>query len=551
MRTHFYLLLAVCLPVSLFSQNTLRGKIIDAKGQPVEFAAVTLLLKSDSSLVKGEVTDGSGVYEMINIAPGSYFMETSMIGYATSRSDVFEIKNQPAAFELPALLLREAVAVLDEVVVKERKPFITQQIDRTVLNIENSITGAGANVLELLAKAPGVMVDDNGTISLRGKASVLIYIDGKPTYLAGNQLMELLRSTPATNIASIEIITNPPAKYDAAGNAGIINIKMKKNQADGFNGNVSGSFTQGFYDKENAGINLNFRQGKLNLFGNYNFSNWQGFNRLELHRNFHDNGELAAVFDQNNFSTWKGLNHSIRTGLDFSPSDKTTIGVLLTGTNSDNRGRGHNITFLQDGAYQLESIADTRFVSDGYWRNLTANANLKHTFDTLGRELTADLDYALYRQENQQRFTTLYTDDNGQTNRPDYSLRSVLPGNIDIYSAKVDYSNPLGKDAKWEAGAKASYVTNDNDARFFNVLENGSETPEASMTNYFVYSEQIMAAYANYSAKWGKTSVQFGLRGEHTNARGDQRTIDSTFHRQYFQLFPIAFLQREFGKDHQ
>lgn len=306
----------------------LKGTVKDAKQMPIDFASVLLLQSADSQLVKGDVSNAQGEYRIEGIQPGSYLISVSVVGYKktimpvtlTTENDVQNI----------SLLLEKTDKGLKEVKISARKPLIEVKADKTVFNVEQSINAAGSNALDLLRKSPGVRVDKDEQISMRGKNNVLIYIDGKPTYLDNKDLSNLLRNTQSSDVESIELITNPSSKYDASGNAGIINFRLKKNKRFGTNGTVNGGYAIGKYSKYNAGISLNHRKEILNLFGTYSFfkgnnMNFQNFNRVQNANRYNFTSENI---DHSNV-------HSLKFGTDYYIDKRSILGFMINGGYSD------------------------------------------------------------------------------------------------------------------------------------------------------------------------------------------------------------------------
>ncbi|GAB3959484.1 outer membrane beta-barrel family protein [Spirosoma harenae] len=515
-----------------------------------------LLKAKDSTLVKGSISDVDGKYVFENVGAGRYLVAAQQIGYRKTYSAPFAIDESHPALELPTLAMVEETQRLTEVKVVAQKPFIEQQVDRTVMNVENSIVASGNTALEVLEKAPGVTIDrQNDQIQLKGKAGVIVYIDGKQTYLSQQEVSNLLKNTPSDNIASIEIITNPGSKYDAAGNSGIINIKMKKNKNFGTNGNIILGAGYGWVNnlagarddlpKFNTSLNLNHREGKVNLFGNYSYTNRESSQSNELNRVIPFNGR-TTYFDQTSFRPNQFVGHSYRAGLDYFVSQKSTIGVLVNGFSNDWRSAGQNNTLISNENRQLTSKAITQTSMGNYMSNVTTNVNYKYDMGK-GREWTIDADYVHYGGENTNNLSTAYTDATNLPTRLNQDVRNVMPSTINILAFKTDYVLPTKKGAKWEMGLKSSFVNADNNS-IYDTLQQETRKwlPDASRSNQFLYDENINAGYINYAGKLGKKlKVQAGLRAEHTHSIGTSVTLNQTVDRNYLNLFPTLFLSRQ------
>lgn len=533
--------------VSMGQSNTsVKGNVTDKQQKPAEAVTITVLQAKDSSAVKLQSTDKSGNFEFLDLSFGRYLLLYSAVGYEKVYSAEFELSAANAAIQLPSVQLNPASSEMQGVTVVHRKPFIEQKIDKTIVNVDAAVTNVGATALEVLEKSPGVMVDKDGNISLKGKQSVMVMMDGRPTYLTGEQLANLLKSMPASSIDQIELVTNPSAKYDAAGNSGIINIKTKKNKQKGFNGTLTLNYGQGAYWKTNNSLNLNYRTGKFNFFANGGYSIWNSFQELNINRKFSDasSKELTAIFEQTSFMKNENKNYNMKIGADYFLSKKTTLGIVLNGNFSPEKQAGLNTSYMMNAAAQNDSIITATSSNRDLWKNKSINVNMRHQFDSTGRELTADLDYVTYGSNSEQLFINTIYDPNWSPKTVE-NLRGRLPIDIDIYSAKIDYTQPLKKGAKMEAGLKTSYVNTNNVAGYTNLI-NGGWVPDYDKSNNFDYKENIIAGYLNYNRQIKKFGIQAGLRYEHTSYEGYQfgnpQRADSSFKRNYGSLFPTLFV---------
>jgi hypothetical protein len=385
---------AQILPTAIVS-----GQVRDAAGKPVEFATVLLVRSADSSLVKGAITDAQGKYVIETTKEGSYRVNATQVGYQKVYTPVFAIKLDQLTYELPVLTIAENARTLGEVKVIATKPFIEQLPDKTVVNVENSVVASGGTALEVLERSPGVTVDtQNDRISLKGRDGVLVMIDGKPTYLSMTEVVNLLRNTPSNSVQTIELITNPSAKYDAAGNSGIINIRLKRGTttSDGTNASATLGAGQGRFPKTSAGLTLNHRAGALSLFGNYNYDYRQGYGSVDVRRHFGAGDSLMTVRNLGyRPNTNKG--HTFKAGADYALGKNNTFGVMVNGLLSNDRAEIDNQNLVYNAKGQLQETVTMVNASKRALQRLAANANFKHVFtgsgrDTLGRELTVDAD---------------------------------------------------------------------------------------------------------------------------------------------------------------
>ena len=530
------------------------GTVIDGSTKTIESATITLMRVKDSSVAKMGVADKTGKFSFEGIPVGKYLVAISAVGHQKGFSEVFEIATPESVVTLKTIELIPVAKSVGGVTVTSRKPLIEQKIDRMVVNVEAAVTNVGATALEVLEKSPGITVDKDGTISLKGKQSVQVYIDGKPAYVTGLELVNLLSTMNANQLDQIEIMTNPPARYDAAGNSGIINLKTKKNKQAGFNGSVTVGYTKGRYYRTNNNINLNYRKGKLNTFMNYSFNKNKNFQELAIHRTYlnHD-GTVNAMFDQVAFMPRKNSNHNLKLGMDYFINKKTTIGFVASGFISNERQENENTSYLKNSNGVVDSIVYSTNNTKGKWKNGNLNLNFRHQFDSTGRELTADVDYSRYSSHNRQNFINVnYFPDWVKKGQSD--LYGDLPVDINIYTAKMDYDHPLKKGWKFETGVKTGFVKTDNMAGYYSLV-NGNWEPDYTKTNQFKYEENINAAYVNFSKQFKRWGIQTGLRFENTNYKGHQlgnpQQADSSFKRNYNSLFPTVFVSYKATDKHQ
>jgi len=555
MRIILNLLAAFLFSVACFAQGQIRGQIKAEGLRSPESATISLLRLSDSALQKFAVASREGRFIFENIPAGQYMVSVTLVGYSKTYSSPFEwqgIKD----LDLQPVVLTPLAKALNEVVVTATKPFLEQKIDKMVINVDASLTNAGSTALDVLERSPGVTVDKDGNISIRGKQNVLVLLDGRPSYISGADLANYLKGLPASAIDQIEIMTNPPAKYDASGNSGIINIKSKKNRQSGFNGNVALNYGQGRYPKTNNSLALNYRSGKWNLFANTSANFNKRFQVLEINRKFKNptTKDVEAIFDQVSDMRNRNFFMNLRIGADYFLTRNTILGIVATGFINPSKYRSENTSYLQDMNGTVDSVVYALSKNENDWNNGSVNLNFRHQFDSTGRELTADLDYVLYRSSSTQGFMNDTYDPNGAL-RVREELRGDLPVDVNIYSAKADYTQPIRKwNGRFDAGVKSSFVKTLNEANYFTISGTG-ETIDYSKTNHFNYEEQINAAYVSVNRQYKKIGVQAGLRYEHTSYSGRQHgnptQPDSSFKRTYGSLFTTVFVSYAPQKDHQ
>jgi iron complex outermembrane recepter protein len=543
-------LLVILFPIAAFSQS-ISGTIKDEQGKTLAGASVALKKATDSTIVKIAVTGNSGTYEFQTIPAGKYFLNTTFVGYAMNNSKAFEYNG--TSLNAPSVTLYKVNNDLKAVTVTATRPMVEVKADKTVLNVEGTINAVGQDALELLKKSPGVLVDRDDNLSLSGKNGVQVYIDGKPSPLSGKDLADYLRTLQSSAIESIEIITNPSARYDAAGNAGVINIKLKKNKSFGTNGSINAGYGISIHSRYNGGLSLNHRNSRVNVFGNYSYNNTINENFMNLYR-----VQLDTVFNQRNIMTWKGKSHNIKTGIDYFLNSKQTIGVMVNGNfskNSLNSFSNTDISYQPTAEFVKKLVADNSNKSNRDQSNF--NINYRYA-DTTGRTFNVDADYGLFRIRTDQMQPNLYYDISG--NPIDSRIYNMVsPTDIDIYSAKADYEQNFKK-GRISFGGKSSYVSSVNDFKRYNIVADAKNL-DRDRSNDFNYKENINAGYINYNRPIKKFNVQLGFRVEHTSAKGvsngqrfngtDYIPYDSSFDRNYVNLFPSAAVSFAKGKNHQ
>jgi iron complex outermembrane receptor protein len=533
------MLICLLLCVNMVNAQTktkLSGLLTDGNGKPLELVNISLLKAADSLLIKGSVTNALGKYTLDNIGSGKYILRMTLVGYRKKEIPVSITDAAMKELDMGTTVLEQQAQTLQEVTVSSQKPFMERKADRLVINIENSILATGNTGLELLEKLPGVLVDQNGNISLNGKGGIAVYINGKPTYLSSSDLASFLTGMNASQVEKVELITNPSSRFDAAGGA-IINIKLKKDQRIGLNGNTNLSYGQGVFARVLGGVNLNYRSQKWNWYGGYNRTDVKAYTDITSVRHF-NNGNV--FFSQEGSQQNINKNHSVRLGMDLYASKKLTIGILL------NSNTNHAAT---DAAYHTNmttgTIVDSSLNSfnnnQNSWQNYAGNINLKYAIDSAGSELTFDFDYVNYNRNNSQFFRNEYLNKTGSLSRTPDTLINTFPGSLVIRSFKSDYSRSFRNNIKLEAGIKSSWVENDNNLSFYNRL-NGADIINAVLSNHFMYSENINAVYISLAQENKKWGIQAGLRAEQTLSKGNQLSTSIAFKRNYVNLFPSLFI---------
>jgi iron complex outermembrane receptor protein len=547
-----FLLMMICILSAqlAFAQADTKGSIsltvLSDKRLPLENATVSLFKKN--TLYRTAVADSRGMISFDQLPADTFSINLTAAGFESQHiSSVIVSAENPKIQLADIAFVQSKTTNLQAVTVTAKKPFIQKLSDRIVVNVDNSIISTGSSAMDVLERSPGVNIDQNDAISLRGKSGVNIMIDGKPTPMSGAELAAYLKALPASSLERIDIITNPSSKYDASGNSGIIDIRMKKDQRLGTNGTFNASYGQGIYPKITTGASFNYRNKKVNIFGGYSYAYRKGLNHLFLDRSFYENGIYNGGDVKENFNRSPVKSQIPRLGMDFFPSKKTVFGFVVNASFNHFTRRNDNESLVLDDQKIMNSTFNSVSTNNDHNKNVVGNINYKHSFDK-GKEFTADADYGVYNSASLNSNTTSYYKPDGTVLQPFYRLDGDQNGKLTLKTAKADYTDPIKEGEKVEAGVKTSFVTADNDAKFFDV-STGTPIVDAGKTNHFIYKENNNAAYLNYSKTYKKFDVQLGLRAEQTNISTEQKIGNVEYDSSYLQLFPSAFFNYKLKED--
>ncbi len=513
--------LRLCILISCtfqiaLSQTQISGSVGDAAGNPLPAASVLLLKGADSTLVKGQVSTVEGTYTFDDIAPGEYRLGVSMLGFADYFSDVFTLDDQTQKKSMPSVVLKENAAQLDEVNIVAKRPLFEQKIDRLVVNVATSITSAGSTALEVLQRSPGVLVNRGaGWINMSGKNGVLIMINGKISRLPSSAIIQLLEGMNADNIERIELIHTPPANFDAEGNAGIINIVLKKNAGDGFNGSYSLNAGYGMKEKAGANLNFNYRRNKINFYGDYSWNYDNNPQVFSNYRSIEKDGNVLETDGVSDRDPTRTHTQNARLGLDIQLSPKTVLGALAGWMDRYWKMDAFNSVTLK------ENGAPTGFIhipnnEVNHWRHYLGNLNLEHQF-TKDQRVNFDLDYAYYHFTNPSNYTNEYLDSEGVLlNKTQLRVHKTTP--MSILASKADFTQQFGDKTTLEAGLKGTITRFNNDVLVEDLMQEGwIRNPDYSAD--YSMEEDIAAAYSAVTVKLNeKTDMKAGLRYEYTRS---------------------------------
>jgi iron complex outermembrane receptor protein len=542
----FIFILAVLFHYESLSQS-IRGRIADSTQAPIPFIPVALLNKSDSSIYKGTITDDKGKYVFDKIKQGTYLLKIEGVGYKTKYSS--EIKSDSLTqLEIPDIILTSGVS-LNEVSVTAIKSTVEFKNGNIIVNVENSPLAKGNTVYDLLSKLPGVSIDNN-VILLNGKSGVIMMIDGRVEQLTNVQMLNLLKSMSTELVEKIELLKNPPAKYDASGTSGMINIKTKKTKLLGFSGSAYTSNSQGFYGRSMSGVSLNYKADKFILFSNldYNYSYYQI--KEKFNKQFTDNS-LITMFDEIGTMNDLEKNLNFKIGADWLLNKKSTIGFKVDGGPGSYNSNGSGITTVSDynnlGFDHLNALA----YNNDSWNTTNYNINAEHRFDTVGTVLNFTSDFTRLTETNSSNIQNLFFDANNTEALPSNIYRSSNASQSNILATKLDFTKKINRKSSFETGAKISLINISNNYLFERKNDStGNYFQDTSLSNNFTYKEQTYAVYANYIRSFEKVNMQLGLRGENTNLVGKNIEKEFEITRHYYNIFPTISLEYTASKNH-
>lgn len=548
-QTVLVLLLAVLSLSAMAQSASISGKLTEGSGTEVPFANIVLYRLADSTLIKVETTDESGFFKFRQLAADRYRLEATYVGFADLNRTDIDLK-EGQNLELGTLTLATQAVELETATVKAQRVLVEVKPDRTVFNVEGTINSAGGDGMTLLRKAPGVTVDNNDNINVLGRSGVLLYVDGKRLPLTGQDLTNYLQNLSAEQIDRIDIITNPGARYEAEGNAGIIDIRLKRDKSMGANGLVSLSSSQGRYHRSSLNASGNYRNKGLSLFATAGATNGEVFNKMQF-LSFQN----GLLIDETDFIINSWENYNVRMGADLFLGKHHTIGALVSARNLDGERRIHNRMGIaaQASPDQTDSVLIANNFGDNRVRQATFNLNYR--FDNgKGQTLNIDADYGRYRTASERLQPNIYYDANEQVVLTEIINFFDTPTDIDISTLKLDYNTSL-LGGKLGLGGKLSQVVSDNNFLFYDVLNEVNEFNDFR-SNRFEYDERVYAGYFSFDRPLGKKwNFTLGVRAEQTDATGNLQAYRSELQEppvelNYLSWFPNAGLTWNVAEQH-
>jgi Outer membrane protein beta-barrel family/Carboxypeptidase regulatory-like domain len=529
------LLLYIFLSMATIAQTSISGRMVNGKLLPIARGNILLLQSKDSSLVKGTITGEDGTFALERIPEGKYVLSVSCAGFQPLYSQAFFLSNGQKK-EFSDLTLAESILEMNVVTIVSRKPIYEQKSDRLIVNVQNSITSAGNTALDVLERSPGVVVNrQNNSISLKGKEGVVLMINGKKTYMPVAAAMELLEGMSSGNIEKIELITAPPANFDAEGNAGYINVIMKSNDRVGTNASISATLGYGKGWVTEANLNFNHRKGKFNLYGDFSYSRVVKPLPIDMHTKV-SNHEVIQEMNFKGARTDSTRLLNARLGLDFQLTRKTVIGFLVNGYERKyNQTEINEVQFLKNS--QLDTIVEQKNSELNLWQDLAVNLNMQHDFNP-NQKLTVNLDYLYYTADQPFYYHSEYLEKSGDSLYSEDRL-STKSTPINIWIGALDYSQKFGKNLLIQGGLKGTT------AHFFNdlgvkKLVQGNWVSDTSLSAKYTLNENYPAAYLSCDLNIGQhTKAKAGLRYEYTNTNLGSEEMKNIVDKHYGEFFPV------------
>ena len=512
-------------------QNTVTGIVYEGT-TPLEFANVVLYTLPDSTLIKGETTNQQGKFKIENIADGKYYLKALMLGYEDKNSESFELNPSNLSKEI-TIRIKTEENILDEVEVVAKVPLLEQRADRMVVNVAKSLTGNSGSLMEIMRKVPGMLVINN-KLSMPGGGSPAIYIDGRPTNYIDTQ--SLLREMPGDNIERIEVISQPGAEFDAAGNGPIINIILKKNKLFGTNGSVRLGMGKATYWNYRSSFRLNSRQGKFNFHGGGGYSRNTWNETLTVDRVLDGNRLIL-----NNTTPYLPNTYRGNVGVDYYITEKQSVGLEFNAATSNNNRDDINLTEVFYADMSPNTLLQTTNSKKRNWEKLNGTAYYNIELDTLGQRLDFDINAITFDRASSNNVSTINQSGDGVVFD---DQKTDQPGTVDIFAAKIDYTKPLNKVFQLQFGGKYSIAKLDNDLKSWNYINNVWVNNERQ-TNHFKFDEDILAGYGKATFNNEDWEVSAGLRYEDSKSTGYSVTLDSTTVRDIEKFFPSGSIAKK------
>ena len=536
-KTVNYFILLVSL-LSFSQEFNITGNLKDINDQPISFANIILIQTEDALVIKGTSSDDLGDFLIENINKGTYSLKISFIGYVEQVINIQIDKN----INLNTIILQEVLEELEGVTIIAKRPTVKRLVDRLVFNVENS-TLSNNNVLDVLKQTPGVLVND-GIITIK-QSIPTIYINDRRVHLSISEVQQLLEGTSAGNLKSIEVITNPPAKYEAEGGS-VLNIVTNKNIIAGYNGSVFGNYQQGSeFPKYLLGTSHFFKAEKLNTYINYSISPRKDFRYKDETVNFIDDfGQKVTSWETDYNRTRESENQTINANIDYEFNENNNLAFTSNMLIVPRRGTRigiNSLTEVYGASNVIDSIFDTSVKAVDETFNLAFTLDYNHKFKKEGEKLSVSLHKTYYDFSNFQDVNTEYFLPNNNAFFRDNRFQTFSSQEINLYTGQIDYELPTNNSAQFEAGLKVSNINSESILNQFN-FQNDIKVEDLLNSDTFLYDETNYAAYTSYAQDWEKWNLKLGLRTEFTNIKGSSVSTNTDNNNDYVKFFPSFYL---------
>ena len=530
------------------SMPSIKGTVIEKSSRSaLEFVNIALFRASDSTLALGTITDQKGAFTLANISNGNYYLRISFIGFETVFMPSITISPTNQQIDLGTTAIKASSSLLGGVEVTETKSVYETSIDRKTYNVGSDMMGASGSASDVLQNVPSVNLDVDGNVSLRGSTNVTIFINGRPSPMMKLNSADALQQIPAANIERVEIITNPSAKYKPDGTTGIINIVMKKGAKSGINGSVTANMGNNW--RYNAGFNLNYKPGKVNLFAGYSFRQDDRRRYHSYHRLQYDTlGALMNTYDQNSIATYRPTSHTANLGMDYSINDKNTLGVSgnLIYRIFDRKEDAQTLQY--DSVDQLTNDFNRNRLTNQFEYETELTAYYEHKFKKEDHQLRFEATYSSQVEKENNSFTEIYR----LPVNPNAIDKSLIDENSKLLECSAEYTYPINDDSEFEAGYAGEFTRLDLNY-VSEYLKNGSTEwiKNVQQSNHFLLNQDVHALYATYSHKFGSFSLLGGIRAEQVYLTSHLLTLDSLIPNNYFKIYPTMHLSYELSETSQ
>jgi hypothetical protein len=547
MFKRFFSYFLFIISLSSFSQHSiLSGVVLDINNVPISYSNIVVYNTSDLSFVAGTTSDNDGEFKFENLKLGNYTLKISFIGYEEARRFV----NFDKSIKLGAILLKEQLETLDDVTIIAKRPTVNRMVDRLVFNVENS-TLSNNNVLDVLKHTPGVLVHD-GSITIKYSVPT-VYINDRKVHLSTNEVLQLLEGTSAINVKSIEVITNPPAKYEAEGGA-VINIVTSKNILAGYNGNIFGNFKQGSeYPKYSVGTSHFFKSRKLNTYINYSINPRKDYRNNTEFVNFIQNNQTITSWETDFQRTRESSNQNINANIDYELNSNNSIGLstsMLISPRENSKTLVNSLTGVYNSSNSLNNTFNTlnRMVDETF--NMAFTLDYVHKFKKEGAKLLVSAHHTDYDFSSFQDVNTGYFLPVQQIPYKENKFQTFSSQGIKLYTGQIDFELPISESSNFEAGAKVSNINSESILNQFNFI-NGVKIEDLQNSDTFLYDEINYAAYSSYSKDWEHWSFKLGLRTEYTDITGNSLSTNTNSDKNYFKYFPSFYLMSKLNDNNE